>query len=218
RMGEVFVTNAGSNNVTVISDVTNAVVASIPVGSSPLGATYDVVDGYTYVSNLFQGTISIISPGGAAPPPPTYLVSLTETGLPTGTSWSVTLGGTARTSTTSTIIFSEADGTYSYAVGPVTGYAASPASGTITVNGAAVSQSIAFTQVTYSVTFTETGLPSGTSWSVTLAGTTKSSTGSSITFSDANGAYPYSVDAVTGSTASPPSGSITVSRYDCTQP
>src|SRR3989442_4961468 len=133
RMGEVFVTNAGSNNVTVISDVTNAVVASIPVGSSPLGATYDVVDGYTYVSNLFQGTISIISPGGAAPPPPTYLVSLTETGLPTGTSWSVTLGGTAHTSTTTTLTVSEANGTYAYTLEPVAGYTASPPSGPLQV-------------------------------------------------------------------------------------
>jgi len=35
---------------------------------------------------------------------------------------------------------------------------------------------------TYTVTFTESGLPAGTQWSVTFNGLTKSSTASSITF------------------------------------
>ena len=48
---------------------------------------------------------------------------------------------------------------------------------------------------TYHVTFTETGLPSGTSWSVTLAGSTQSSTTGTIQFSKANGTYAFTVSA-----------------------
>ena len=34
----------------------------------------------------------------------------------------------------------------------------------------------------YNITFTQSGLPAGTLWSVTFNGTTRSSTGSTITF------------------------------------
>src|SRR2546428_12127926 len=204
--GEVFLTNTNSPTVTVISDATNAVVATIPVGSSPNGAAYDAGSGYTYVANSLQGTISIISTGH-------YPVSYTETGLPTGTSWSVTLNGTTHASTTNTITFSEANGTYAYTVGSVADYMASPASGSVTVSGARVSRSITFTAVPparYDVSFTETGLPTGTSWSVTLRGTTLTSTMSTITFSEANGTYAYTIGAIPGYSTPSYAGSIVV--------
>ncbi len=141
----------------------------------------------------------------------TYSVTFTETGLPSGTSWSVTLNGTAGGSTSSTIQFTEPNGTYSYTVGTVPGYTAAPPSGALTVDGANVDQGITFTSsATYSVTFTETGLPSGTSWSVTLNGSTGGSTGSSIQFTEPNGTYSYTVGTVPGYTAAPPSGALTV--------
>jgi hypothetical protein len=67
-----------------------------------------------------------------------------------------------------------------------------------------------YNQVTYTVTFTETGLPSGGSWSVTLNGVTKSSTSSSISFTEPNGTYAYTIGAISGCSRSPPSGSVTV--------
>ena len=64
--GEVFVTSGiggGSlGSLSVISDATNTVVASTQVGDSPVGVAYDSGNGHLDVSNLFQGTISIISP------------------------------------------------------------------------------------------------------------------------------------------------------------
>ncbi len=144
-------------------------------------------------------------------PPAKYTVTFTESGLPSGTTWSVTLGGITNSGTGS-ISFSEPNGTYSYSVGAVSGYTSSPSSGSLTVNGAAVSQAITFTATVtakYTVTFTESGLPSGTTWSVTLGGITNSGTGS-ISFSEPNGTYSYSVGAVSGYTSSPSSGSLTV--------
>jgi hypothetical protein len=143
-----------------------------------------------------------------------YTVTFSESGLTSGKSWSVTLAGTLLSSTTTTIVFSEVNGTYAFTVGSVSGFAASPTSGNVTVSGAAVTQTITFTVVsttTYSVTFTESGLPSGTNWNVTLAGSTQSSTGSTITFSKLNGTYAYSVGTVSGYTSAPSSGSVTVS-------
>ncbi|EHP71014.1 CARDB domain-containing protein [Metallosphaera yellowstonensis MK1] len=62
----------------------------------------------------------------------------------------------------------------------------------------------------FNVTFQEQGLPSGTQWSVTLNGTTKTSTGSQITFQVKGGKYEYSVGQVTGFQAETPSGVIFV--------
>ncbi|MDH5595131.1 MAG: PQQ-like beta-propeller repeat protein, partial [Candidatus Bathyarchaeota archaeon] len=63
---------------------------------------------------------------------------------------------------------------------------------------------------TYSVTFTESGLPSGTSWNVTFNSQTQSSTLNSIMFSVPNGVYAFSITPPTDYTASPSSGSVTV--------
>jgi|GEM_PF-1428084 len=62
----------------------------------------------------------------------------------------------------------------------------------------------------YSVTFSETGLPSGTSWSVTLGPETSSSNTNTNTFSMANGFYTFNISKLNGYTSNPSSSSITV--------
>ncbi|MCL5963929.1 MAG: hypothetical protein M1411_06225 [Candidatus Thermoplasmatota archaeon] len=164
------------------------------------------------VSITMNGPVSETANFGSATT--TYAVTFTESGLPTGTIWYVNItGGNSYSSTTSTITFSELNGTYSYSI--ATGnkeYAPSPASGSFTVNGAVVSESITFSLVTYRVTFTESGLPSGTIWYVNITGgASYSSTTSTITFSEPNGTYSYSI--ATGNkeyAPSPASGSFTV--------
>lgn len=71
--------------------------------------------------------------------------------------------------------------------------------------------SIVFSQVAYTVTFGETGPPSGASWSVTLNGTVLSSGINSITLSaETNGTYGFSVGEVPGYVAAPAAGSVPV--------
>ena len=208
--GEVFVANYNSDNVSVISDATNSVVATVPVGFGPDGVAYDSGNGHIYVSNSFQGTVSIISPGSA---PISYAVMFSESGLPFGTNWSVTLSGDTESSTVAAIGYSETNGTYSYSIGSVMGYTASPLSGNLAVSGNNVTESITFSLVnltTYRVTFTESGLPSGTAWSVTLGGVTHAGSGTTITFTEPNGTYDYAVGPLTGYASSPPSGSVSV--------
>jgi len=60
-LGEIFVTNTGSNNVTVLSDSTHAILATIAVGSYPLGIAYDSGFGEIFVANLASGNVSVIS-------------------------------------------------------------------------------------------------------------------------------------------------------------
>ena len=91
-------------------------------------------------------------------------------------------------------------------------YLASPSSGTFTVNGATVSNSISFTEVKFTVTFTESGLAANTTWYVNLSNGIKSGpiTGTSFTLNLTNGTYTYTVSNVTGYTNLAPSGNISV--------
>jgi hypothetical protein len=125
----------------------------------------------------------------------TYAITFTESGLSSGTSWSVTLNNITKTSTNGTIIFNEPNGTYSYTITTVNrSYAPSPSTGTITVNGNNVNIGITFNLVTYTVTFTESGLPSGTTWYVNLSnGQSYSSSTNTIKFNEANGTYSYTI-------------------------
>lgn len=91
--------------------------------------------------------------------PPTFAVGFAQTGLPSGTSWSVTLYGQTVTTISSWISFSLRNGSYNFSVGSVGGYTTSPSSGTVVVSGANVSLAI-----DYGVTIV--GLSPSTFWLV----------------------------------------------------
>ena len=150
----------------------------------------------------------------------TYQVIFVETNLPSGSTWYVNLSNKQfYSSTTDTISFYEPNGTYSYAI--VTSdhtYKPSVSSGSFEVNGSSPEIiAVAFKEITYSVTFTESGLSSGTSWSVTLNGTTLSSKTSTITFALPNGTYSYTIGNVSGYNISKSSGSLTISGNNLTK-
>ncbi len=56
----VYVANQGSDNVKVINSVTNAVTATINVGSQPYGVAYNSTSKEVYVANLKGNTVSVI--------------------------------------------------------------------------------------------------------------------------------------------------------------
>ena len=189
-----------------------------------------------------------------------YAVTFTETGLPNGTFWWVGIHGPWghwfvpappgpgaqpqdfglgwNGSTSSSVGFSLPNGTYAYQIGSAhangTLYGASPVSGTISVNGTNVSTAVTFAAATfYAVTFTESGLPNGTFWSVHVQGagwggswgpsartpsanpgSWNGSTNGSIGFQLPDGTYPYFVPPAWSSNgtylASPEFGTLTV--------
>jgi len=150
----------------------------------------------------------------------TYAITFTESGLSSGTSWSVTLNNIEKSSTNGTIIFNEPNGSYSYTISSISGYRANTYSGTINVNGNPVSNSITWSLITYPITITENGIPNGTSWSATLTGTTfngqyinitLSSTTNTITFNEPNGSYSYIIHLPSGYQSNNAKGSVNVS-------
>lgn len=75
-----------------------------------------------------------------------YNVTFTETGLPGAASWSVTLDGATRDSTTANMTFSMSNGTYTFSVGNESGYSSAPSSGNLTVSGSAVGKVISYSK------------------------------------------------------------------------
>ncbi len=149
-----------------------------------------------------------------------YNVTFTETGLPSGTTWYVNLtNGQSFKSTNSTITFIEANGTYSYTISTANKiYRSDSYAGSFTVNGKPVSKNVAFSGVTYNVTFTETGLPSGTTWYVNLTnGQSFKSTNSTITFTEINGTYKFAVSADLNYTSNIVSGTFHVNGSNATK-
>ena len=151
-------------------------------GTSWLGASNMVVSGGTACGDIpvaaLTGTNVVVgNPVPSVPPPSdTYTVTFTESGLPQGTTWSVTLGGDTLSSATDSISFYQfPQGTYLWTVAsPLSGgqgvrYAVtSPSSGSMSVPSQ-TSETITFaTQYEVSIgTSPSAGgatSPSGTSW------------------------------------------------------
>jgi YVTN family beta-propeller protein len=206
--GYIYVANFGSDNVTVINGTHAA--QTIAVGGEPSNLAYDASSGNVYVTNTFTSNVSVI------PTPPAALYSMTfhASGLAAGTVWAVTVDGVRATSSSATIRFAESNGTHAFTIAPVPGYTQDLTSGTATVRGSNWTVNVSFSLVSYAITFTESGLPSGDSWSVTLSGSTVGGAGTSIGFSEPNGTYLYVIGTPNGTSPSPRSGSVTVLGTD----
>ncbi len=133
-----------------------------------------------------------------------HAVEFSASGLPSGTGWTVTLGGTIESDIvengTGTIGFAEPSGVYAYSIGGLSGFSESevPYSGFLTVADANLVERLVFQVVTYGVAFTESGLPVGTSWNVVVNAVEYSSNGSQIALEEPNGTYPCAFPIVAG--------------------
>ena len=148
-------------------------------GNGTYGYSVTAVPGYTASPN--SGNLNVngadVSQTITFTAVPTYTITFTESGLPGGTQWTVSLDGSPQGSTSSTIAFTgEPDGTYSYSVSTSDSrFSPSPASGSVKVSGADANKAITFTEQVYTLSFTESGLPGGTQWSVSINGGAPSS-------------------------------------------
>jgi YVTN family beta-propeller protein len=174
----------------------------LPIGgysAAPSGGSVDLGAPYT-VSVTFR--------------PVLYPVTVSETGLVSGTAWKATVGSDVRSTTGSSIVYNLPNGSYDFSIAAVAGYTlVAGGSGTVAVNESPASIGVTFqpNPVSYTVEVTESGLPGGTGWSALVGGVLKSTSGTSLMFSVVPGSYEYQVPGVAGYTASPGTGTITVS-------
>ena len=57
---QVYVSDSGSSQVTVIAASSNTILSNLTVGSAPCGMAYDSSNGYLYVSNYGSSNLSVI--------------------------------------------------------------------------------------------------------------------------------------------------------------
>ncbi len=144
----------------------------------------------------------------------TYNVTFSESGLPSGTTWYVNITGQTSSGPiyAGTSYFKNlTNGTY-YFTPSSTDKNYSAKSSKFIVNGSSLSVSIAYSFSKYTVTFSESGLPSGTAWYVNLSNGMKSGaiTTSTYSFSLTNGSVSYTISGTSGYSANRTSGSFTV--------
>jgi hypothetical protein len=140
-----------------------------------------------------------------------YPVTFQEMGLPGATMWSVTLSNVQESARApGEVSFLEPNGSYPFAIPPVSGFLDNVSVGTVAVHGGPVTVPVRFEAV-YAITFFESGLPANGTWSVTLNGTRLSNaTPGPILFVEPNGSYPFQVAFVPGYVAAPTSGTENV--------
>jgi len=140
----------------------------------------------------------------------TFNYTWSESGLPSGTQWGVSVNGINYTTKSSSITETFNKGqTYSWNVINPTDYSGSPASGSFSSPN---STSITFTQTGFQYTWTESGLPSGTKWGVQVNGQSYYTTGTSITETFTTGqTYSWGVINPSGYLGIPSTGSFSSS-------
>ncbi|HEV2520342.1 MAG TPA: YncE family protein [Thermoplasmata archaeon] len=205
---ELYVQDPEGYNVSVISTVTNTLLGVIPVGGFPQQVIYDPATGEVYAvarPGIFTPGILQAIAGG-------FDVTFSQSGLPAGSAWSVTMDGTTTNSTGPSIVFQVPGGTHSYQVNPVPGFSRSVEAGSLVTTSGRYQIPVAFAPQTFAVVAQEAGLPLGTTWSATVNGVSKSGTGTSIAFALPDGTYPYNFSSVPGYTLTGGSGSLVVTE------
>jgi len=197
-----------TNNVLVGTSASGNQGPSQGQGGGPLLSTASIeatdywttgYDTVTLNANLFLQTSvfwsSTFSAGLGSTLSGGELVTFQESGLPAGTYWSATVDGTTGAVPAPQAIIADlqnGSSPYPFSVPSVESYLPTPAAGTVTVSGAPQTVSIVFKAVTFAVTFTETGLPSGLTWYLNLSNGQRFHTANtSLTFAEPNGSYSY---------------------------
>jgi YVTN family beta-propeller protein len=178
------------------------------------GDVASVPEPNVYVSYSAVGVSVSFSSG-----PTEYPLDFNESGLAPGIGWTVYLNGSLEQSSGTSLSFYESKGSYNFTTGEVGNYFASPSLGTVYVRGAAASQNISFSTVTWGIYFDESGVSQGSEWYVNFTSappgfplpTPASSRSNTLLFDLENGSYTYAVATSNPAYVSPSGGSLFVS-------
>ncbi len=124
-----------------------------------------------------------------------YPVTFVEHGLPAGIPWAVNVSGAQYNSNSTGIVTANLlNGTYQYIILGQPGYRANVSAGILGINGSAETVYIQFYNMSYSVSFVESGLPVNTNWQVVISGVSYSSFGTGVVSIELeNGSYSFVV-------------------------
>ncbi|MCI4325968.1 MAG: YncE family protein [Thermoplasmata archaeon] len=204
--GWMYVPNPLTNNVTILNGT--SVVATVAGGGSPSYGAYDPDNGFVYLADAGSNTVYVLNGTsfvanisvGVFPRSVEFDAADGFVYVPDWSSNEVTvING-------STIVASVAVGINpfgsTYDPGNSAVYVVNYNSANLTKLGTPAHS--------YPVTFAETGLPNGTSWSVDYNSSSYPTTASQVGFPEANGTSPYELSTVPGFSAIVPSGQVVV--------
>jgi hypothetical protein len=141
-----------------------------------------------------------------------YPVSLYETGLPLGTSWSIGVHGQEYNSTSVLITLSLPNGTFTYTLGIIAGWTAAPAAhASVRVAAAPFDRTFSFHPFTYPILGVESGLPPGTFWGFKVGTNLTVGTFFALRTSEPNGSYTYRATPPAGWSVTPSAGTFNIS-------
>ena len=143
-----------------------------------------------------------------------YELQFVENGLDPGSTWSVNVSGNIISSTTDSIVYNLANGSYNYTVSGPVNYGPNPSAGKIIVFGEKAQVNVSFTTTLHKVTFNFSGHTSGTGWDILFDGNAYSVSGNTLSVVKENGLYNYSITTGNEYWASPASGSVLVLNSD----
>lgn len=126
-----------------------------------------------------------------------YTLTIRAVGLPEGVSWNLEIDGHTYKVTGSSFVYYITDDRYHhipYNVPDIYGYTVTNGTGSVQFIGKNASVDVYFTQVIFTVSFIESGLPAGTTWGVSITGIGSiTNAGSQIREILFNGTYEFSV-------------------------
>ena len=196
-----------NGNFTVYNPSSGRVISSFP-GLNSSSATSMILDSSNqkiFAVGLTSDTLTVISPQTF------YSVTVTEKGLPAGTSWTLKLSnGEIFTTTGTSVTFSAENNTlYSYTL--ISGNSSfRGAPGTFTLSGGPETVQASFSLLKYAIDIKETGLPTGMKWFISINGTMYNSTTDEIVIQLPNGSYSYTVMGISGYSITNGTGIVSV--------
>ena len=225
--GDVYVSNEGSENMSVINATTDQVVANIPnvLPGSALAA--DPLTGNVYLETNFwlpsrippynltvvNGSDNQVMFRGSMPEKGAIQAAYDSANgdfyFTNRDTFNVSILNASTDRVVGNIPVQYWGGAFNNSSGGPVGIAYDPASQAVYVADDNTNN-VTMIPPYFAVTFRESGLPPGTPWSVTWNGTPRSTDTSLLPFVAPNGTYAYSVGNVSGFRASRPAGNVTV--------
>ncbi len=185
QTGSAFVSTVSENGLAAINSQQTSQISFFNTSYEPYFVIFDpsvnsIITGGIFSENLSVFNFSLV---------PTK-VNFTETGLESGVTWGIEIGNYSSITNNTYLSISAIPGKLDYKVIIPPGYSAN-AAGDAYVAGKLTDISIIFHRL-YSVKFMENGLLAGTSWSVTLNGTSYITTQNTLSENLTAGYYDYS--------------------------
>lgn len=222
--GILYGSQHSGQSLIAVSPESASEIGTFSTGKDPNYMAFGNNTGTLYLTNDQSSSLSVITIPGKNQLSHDYGVTFSESGLPEGGGWQATLQSTQGTvtaySSTSTLSFVEPNGTYAVSISSSNSTYNTLYPSSLTIDGAATTAYISFYNHVYSVTFSETGLPTGSRWYLNITGENSLSaySGFPITLDMPNGTYEYTVATnLNGYTANSNTNSFTVNGAPISQ-